>query len=88
MRAHPSTLTYTSGYGRRQVVAVHAVAHDDTIRKIHRVAASLNGSSSNTREGRGKQEATGVDAPMTSTAHTVCDTEVRAASAQSDTDTR
>ncbi len=60
--------------------------HQSTLRAIRLVAASLPSSKPpGVEPDSEKQEPTGTGIPMGSTAHTVCDTEVRAARAQCDT---
>ena len=60
--------------------------HQRTLTAIRRVAASLPGSDlPRVEPGPKKQEPAGTAIPTGSTAHTVCDTEVRAARAQCDT---
>lgn len=83
--------TWTTADHHGCIVCTPYVAsrHDATLRAIRRVAASLPGSQPRSLEsGPTKQEPAGTGIPTGSTAHTVCDTEVRAARAQSDTPLR
>jgi hypothetical protein len=60
--------------------------HQSTLRAIRLVAASLPSSKPpGVESDPTKQEPAGIAVPTGSTAHTVCDTEVRAARAQCDT---
>jgi len=60
--------------------------HSATLAGIRRVAASLHAPALVARQAAcTKQETPGLAGPGASTAHPVCDTEVRAAGAQSDT---
>jgi hypothetical protein len=83
---HPSVVVFRDYANRVRLVNVVSHRHRAQVTKIHAVAASLHGDPARPgQSGRTKQETAGTGIPTVSTAHTA-GTEVRAASAQSDTD--
>lgn len=84
---HPTAILVHPRTGARGVITAHSVRHDRTLVAIRRVhAASLRALANPSRDGAYEQQETpDLAGSEVSTAHPICDMEVRAARAQSDT---